>query len=93
MKKALIISIIINILFVLFGGYVVYKKGGIDYLKEKFKFNLKTDTANEEAYSESYMAKKSIFDIMPNDTGEIIFVGNSITEYCDWNELFGKSKR
>jgi lysophospholipase L1-like esterase len=25
---------------------------------------------------------------MPNDTNEIVFLGNSITEMCDWNELF-----
>jgi lysophospholipase L1-like esterase len=28
---------------------------------------------------------------MPNDTEEIIFLGNSIINHCDWHELFGKS--
>ncbi len=28
---------------------------------------------------------------MPNDTNEIIFLGNSITDGCEWHELFRKS--
>jgi len=89
MKKILTISIIINILFVLFGGYVIHKKGGIDYLKRKF--NLQTETTNQQDYGVYYKAKKSIFEIMPNDTSEIIFLGNSITDYCEWYELFGNA--
>ncbi len=87
MKKALTISIIINILFLLFGGYVLHKKGGIDYLKRKF--NTQQETVNS-IYGIHYDTKKSFFESMPNDTNEIIFLGNSITEMCDWNELFEK---
>lgn len=36
-----------------------------------------------------YEQKKSIFELLPNDKDEIIFLGNSITEGCEWNELFG----
>jgi hypothetical protein len=89
MKKALTFSIIINILFIQFGGYVINKKGGIDYLK--LKFGLQTEIANQQDYGTNYKAKKSIFEIMPNDTNEIIFLGDSITEWCDWYELFGKA--
>lgn len=89
MKKVLTFSIIINILCVLFGGYVIHKKGGIDYLK--LKFGLQTEIANQQDFGVYYKAKKSIFEIMPNDTSEIIFLGNSITDYCDWYELFGNA--
>jgi len=89
MKKWLVISVVINILFILFGGYVIHKKGGVDYLRKKF--NLQTETANQQNYGVYYQAKKAIFEIMPNDTSEIIFLGNSITDYCDWYELFGKA--
>lgn len=27
---------------------------------------------------------------MPNDTSEIIFLGDSIIDFCNWHELFGK---
>ena len=87
-KKLLIISVVINILFLLFGGYVIHKKGGIDYVKRKLNLS---DNQTEENWGNYYKAKKTIFEIMPNDTNEIIFLGNSITDYCDWYELFGKS--
>jgi len=88
-KKLLLISIAFNILFLLFGGYVIHKKGGIDYLKRKL--HIQKENVNQNDYGPYYNAKKSIFEIMPNDTSEIIFLGNSITDYCDWYELFGKS--
>jgi len=88
MRKALTISIIINILFVGFGGYVIHKKGGIDYLERKFKTTQTTQTG----FGVYYEAKKQFFEAMPNDTNEIIFLGNSITEGCDWAELFSNSK-
>jgi lysophospholipase L1-like esterase len=52
-------------------------------------------TSNNEArytpsiYGTYYDAKRNFFESLPNDTNEIIFLGNSITEMCAWNELFG----
>lgn len=85
MKKTLVISVIINILFILFGGYIIHKKGGFKYLKQNSSKLLKI----EQDYSLYYKTKRSIFEIMPNDTNKIIFLGNSITNFCDWRELFG----
>jgi len=53
-----------------------------------------TASTNEARYTPSiygtyYDAKRSFFESLPNDTNEIIFLGNSITEMCAWNELFG----
>lgn len=39
-------------------------------------------------FSTYYYRKKSTFEVMPNKKDEIIFVGNSITDQCDWGELF-----
>lgn len=33
--------------------------------------------------------KVSMFKLMPNPQGEIIFLGDSITDRCEWFELFG----
>ncbi|MHB0754386.1 GDSL-type esterase/lipase family protein [Polaribacter sp. M15] len=33
----------------------------------------------------------SIFNSMPYVEGSIIFLGDSITEFCNWNELFGQN--
>ena len=42
----------------------------------------------ETKYSPYYLHKKSMFDSLPNTSGEIIFLGNSITDGCNWTELF-----
>jgi len=35
-----------------------------------------------------YYQKKALFELLPNDSDEIIFLGNSITDGCEWHELF-----
>jgi hypothetical protein len=81
-NNLLLISIVINLVLLLFGGYIIHKKGGFAYLKRKF--------ITQNDYETYYYAKKSIFEIMPNDTSEIIFLGDSIIDFCNWHELFGK---
>jgi len=39
-------------------------------------------------YSPYYHQKKSLFEKLPDTTGEIIFLGDSITDGCNWTELF-----
>jgi lysophospholipase L1-like esterase len=39
-----------------------------------------------------YEQKKSTFELLPNGKNEIIFLGNSITEGCEWNELFSDNR-
>lgn len=39
-----------------------------------------------------YEQKKSIFDLLPNGTDEIIFLGNSITDIGEWGEFFQNAK-
>ncbi|MDO9153995.1 MAG: GDSL-type esterase/lipase family protein [Paludibacter sp.] len=39
-----------------------------------------------------YEQKKSIFEMLPNGTDEIIFLGNSITDVGEWSEFFQNSK-
>ena len=58
----------------------------VDKIKQKARL-----TTLREIFTNYHKAKKSIFEVMPNDSNEIIFVGNSITDYCDWNELLGNA--
>jgi len=43
-------------------------------------------------YITYYEQKKTTFEMLPNDKDEIIFLGNSITEGCEWNELFSDNR-
>ncbi|MBE0666735.1 MAG: sialate O-acetylesterase [Bacteroidales bacterium] len=47
------------------------------------------DSAEYPAY---YWHSKSMFDNLPDIRGEIIFLGNSITDGCEWFELLGNKK-
>lgn len=43
-------------------------------------------------YSTYYYQKKAHFEQLPNHKKEIIFLGDSITDGCEWSELFGNKK-
>jgi lysophospholipase L1-like esterase len=66
-------------------------KGGIDFLKMKLNLEKTTQPELKYNYGLLYNIKQSIFEVLPNDSNEIIFLGNSLIDYCDWNELFQKS--
>lgn len=42
-----------------------------------------------EKYTELYYQRASLFDELPVDTTDIVFLGNSLTHGCEWHELFG----
>ena len=46
----------------------------------------------EHKFSPFYYHKASHFRTLPNTKDEIIFLGNSITDYCEWSELFQNLK-
>ncbi len=54
-----------------------------------FALNLFSQGTGHSSY---YNQKKSLFDLLPNSKGEIIFLGDSITDGCEWAELFGLPK-
>ncbi|HOI88223.1 MAG TPA: GDSL-type esterase/lipase family protein [Lentimicrobium sp.] len=84
MSKGLKILIITNILIVFSGGCVTQYGN-----REKQKNESNAQPKNVDiSNSTHYYTKRSFFESMPNDTNEIVFLGNSITEMCDWNELF-----
>jgi lysophospholipase L1-like esterase len=47
---------------------------------------------NPTGHSTYYHQKKTHFENLPNDKNEIIFIGDSITDGCEWSEMFGNKK-
>jgi len=45
------------------------------------------DSQNKR-HSPYYYQKVTLFESLPNDSNEIVFLGNSITDGCEWSELF-----
>jgi len=83
----LLISVSLNILFVLFTVLLIIRKGGVFYVKSKI-YNLKHKSVNKvwniNAY---YKHKKSQFEILPKSSNSIIFLGDSLTDEGEWFEL------
>jgi len=48
--------------------------------------------ADSAAYSVYYWHSKDMFENMPDIKNEIIFLGNSITDFGEWHEFFNNNK-
>ena len=48
--------------------------------------------ADSAKYSIYYWHSKDLFENLPDIKGEIIFLGNSITDGCEWFEMFNNRK-
>jgi lysophospholipase L1-like esterase len=87
-KKLLGISIILNLLFMCFGCVFIYRKGGIDYFVQK----IKTCSGVTVSDNGSQKNRTTSYEMMPNDTDSIVFVGDSITDFFEWEEYFHNLK-
>ena len=47
------------------------------------------DTTYQSTY---YDQKRTLYESLPNTRGEIVFLGNSITDTAEWSELFGNKR-
>ena len=77
-KNVLKISVILNILLLIFAGIVFYEKGGANEIKNPIPSN--------------YQHRFDLFSKLQPSTGNIVFLGDSITQYAEWNELFSNEK-
>lgn len=96
-KKIIAISIALNLFFVCVFSFIVYKKGGANYLLKKYESLLFNDKKNPPLqqsndlvlrHSPKYFHKKSLFELLPDNEKEIIFLGDSLIDRCEWSELF-----
>jgi len=76
----LILSLLVNLVLASMFGVFVYRKGGISYFSTK---------AQTVSFSGTYLNRVSTFERLPRALGHIVFVGDSIIDQCEWNELFG----
>lgn len=78
-KWLLTLSIVSNLLLLGGGLWAVKKMGGWKYLAYRMK---------HDGVSGVYEQRKNLLDKLPVKEGTIIFLGNSLTAYGDWAELF-----
>lgn len=51
-----------------------------------------TFSTSPTLHSTYYYQRKAHFERLPNSKGEIIFIGDSIIDGCEWGELFGNTQ-
>ena len=66
-------------------SYVVHKRGGIEYIVNRF--SEKEKEAKLPLYSDYFKSRKSIFQEMIYDSSDILFMGDSHIEMCNWSNI------
>ena len=79
-SKVLPLSILLNVVFLIGLFAIVNRFGGVHTVWHKIK---------HRGLSAHYEHRKDLFMKLELQKGDIIFLGNSITEQCEWAELFG----
>lgn len=89
-KWVLWFSISLNILFLLTSVLLLPQKGDSFYLfNNKTALSQFTNSSKETVtFSSYYLDRKSLFDILPFSKNGVVFLGDSITNRCEWSELF-----
>lgn len=82
-KSLLVISLFLNFLLVGMGSIVVQKIGGIEFIKKQMQ-----PAPSGKGTSDYYFTKKSIFDQSDAKNVSKIFIGDSITDYGEFQEYF-----
>jgi len=84
----LIVSLVLNTIFLSLGALFFTRKGLFTYLKKEIFAILNKQTVKSAFYcSPHYLHRKSLFETLAHTSSEVIFLGDSITEECEWAEL------
>jgi lysophospholipase L1-like esterase len=96
-KRVFFVSLALNLVFIFFFGYTIHRRGGSAYLIKRTKLIFSKNKNSEPSLKLDslpiiqrpvYKHVKSLFEILPDTDREIIFLGDSITSWCQWTELF-----
>jgi lysophospholipase L1-like esterase len=88
-KICLFLSSLLNILFFGLGSVFVAKRGGLQYLiRQIYLFKNAGFRITAMYDSPFYQDKKSHFETLSTSEPEIIFLGDSLTDLCEWSEFF-----
>lgn len=83
LKSILSISVIINLLLIAGLLFIVQSLGGVNYMWYKM---------THRGAAGIYEHRKTMLELLPKQDSCIVFLGDSIIEGCEWNELFDNPK-
>jgi lysophospholipase L1-like esterase len=86
---ALFLSTLLNLLFLGFTTVFISRKGGTVYLISKIS-SLRNNELRKDSLCNTpfYRDKISHFETLGNSESVIIFLGDSLTDLCEWAEVF-----
>lgn len=80
-------SLSVNIIIILCISFVLYKKGGIKWAESKVSSFV---SSNHLPFSTYYYDRTSQFNSF-SEKHKIIFLGDSLTDGCEWSEIFNNN--
>lgn len=88
-RLLLIISIVLNVLFFGYGVKKILWKYQQYKSKQAFELNKSQKLNNTQPDSVTYFnGRNEVFTKLPNDSDEVIMLGNSLTHNFEWHEIF-----
>ena len=87
LKNILLGSIIFNCLFITVSLLIIYKQGGVSWVETKIASVFNENVQKEDIY---YLQRKDLFEKINYKADSILFIGDSITDYCEWDDLTEK---
>jgi lysophospholipase L1-like esterase len=87
-KHALISSVLLNLFFIAGVLTVVKVKGGFGYLWTKTSSMIRGQGFHRD-YNPHYFHRKELFDHLLTQADDILFIGDSLVEHCEWADLLG----
>ena len=85
-KTAFLISLSFNLLILGSGILWVASKGGIPYVIRTVSYLLNPDSVDNNSFYT--VDRKSLFQTLPTSETDVVFVGDSLTDFCEWQEFF-----
>jgi lysophospholipase L1-like esterase len=82
-NSILYISLFLNLLFLVAVFFALNKYGG---------WNLFWAKINNRGIEKTYFHRKNLFEMLPERDSGIVFLGNSLTAYGEWSELFADAR-
>ncbi|PAF19762.1 GDSL-type esterase/lipase family protein [Terribacillus saccharophilus] len=87
MRKLFVYSVVLNVALVLVFGFIVWKNGGLSFIKETFSTFAESDSQEYEPY---YYDRVSTFEQNKNliNRESVVMLGDSLTDSNEWAESF-----
>lgn len=83
----IVFSMSLNIIFLMYAIFLLPKKGLTSYLFGDRLLEKSQANSAPVKFSSYYLDRKSLFEIIPQSQNDIVFLGDSLIERCEWSEL------